>query len=541
MATKTINAAANWGLGTGGAVLVVDPSHPGDDTTNTSTPFTTVQSAVNAAASGASILIAPGTYSETVTVTDKNLTLQALTRSANEGLAGGVTLGPENYGVAINRINIVSSSGHYVILDGIRVPGSSGISADINVTGNDTAADLLAVDCVFEDEVTFTDGSGDTNASARLLLRDSEIRAGTTVPELVNLGRGVSPSLCEGYLSLSSTVAYVQTSQTAKTQIYLLPSDKGHRVSLSDDTQGIFWREYTITSPSIKTTDTQTGSTTNTSTTVTGLDTDQLVVGMKVTGTNIPANTTIATIPTTSSITLNNAATGTGSVSLTFKCPANAQYDLFLDAITGVPRLTFSAAWTNATTRSTAIDTSLGFGIKDGDARYKRVGAILITATDGEVATSFGGDATAGFWSIWNQFNRVEVGFSVWDSANSWTHANNSTWAAPNGGSTNYRATFMVGEGLEQFKARFLLQVTTPASTAGAPGIGVDSTSARSGYNTYNPQSATQTQHAWWKGQLAAGSHFISALDYSSGGTATFYGDNNVAYLQTGLHIEGWF
>lgn len=71
---------------------------------------------------------------------------------------------------------------------------------------------------------------------------------------------------------------------------------------------------------------TQTGSTTNTSVTVTGLSsTAQLVPGMSVTGTGIAATTVIATIVSSTSITLSLAATATGTPSLTFAVVGYAQ------------------------------------------------------------------------------------------------------------------------------------------------------------------------------------------------------------------------
>ena len=63
----------------------------------------------------------------------------------------------------------------------------------------------------------------------------------------------------------------------------------------------------------------QTGTTTNTSATVTGLSsTPTLGLNQSVTGTGIPANTFISTIDSGTQITLTNAATGSASPTLTF-------------------------------------------------------------------------------------------------------------------------------------------------------------------------------------------------------------------------------
>jgi hypothetical protein len=86
------------------------------------------------------------------------------------------------------------------------------------------------------------------------------------------------------------------------------------------------------------TTTTQTG-TLNSTTAVTGLTgTASLVLGMPVSGTNIPAGTTIAAITSATAITLSQAATGSGSVTLTF----TAARGLFL----GLWRFCYILLWT---------------------------------------------------------------------------------------------------------------------------------------------------------------------------------------------------
>lgn len=70
-------------------------------------------------------------------------------------------------------------------------------------------------------------------------------------------------------------------------------------------------------------TSTQNG-TLNATTSVTGLnDTSQLAVGMEVEGANIPGSTTIATIVSSTAITLSSAATGSGTSSITFYAYGN--------------------------------------------------------------------------------------------------------------------------------------------------------------------------------------------------------------------------
>lgn len=82
-------------------------------------------------------------------------------------------------------------------------------------------------------------------------------------------------------------------------------------------------------------TTTQTGNTTSTSTTITGLTSTQtLGIGMKVTGGGIQAGTTIASIASSTSITISQAATATATVTLTFSAPTS------LNLLTGSPTYT---------------------------------------------------------------------------------------------------------------------------------------------------------------------------------------------------------
>jgi hypothetical protein len=70
----------------------------------------------------------------------------------------------------------------------------------------------------------------------------------------------------------------------------------------------------------------QSGTLTNGGATVTGLTTTNLRAGMTVTGTGIPASTTIAQVVDATSIVLTNNATSAGSQSLTFTVKATIDY-----------------------------------------------------------------------------------------------------------------------------------------------------------------------------------------------------------------------
>jgi hypothetical protein len=77
-------------------------------------------------------------------------------------------------------------------------------------------------------------------------------------------------------------------------------------------------------------------------------------------------------------------------------------------------------------------------------------------------------------------------------------------------------------------------------ASGAAWGVGYDSTSALSGTTGYG--SSTTAVFGTAEYQAAAiGFHYFQALEYSQGGTSTYYGDAGLAFFQSGLHFSGRF
>ena len=87
-------------------------------------------------------------------------------------------------------------------------------------------------------------------------------------------------------------------------------------MSIDDSTNWLEWLEYYQKLRDLPATINMTGTTVDTSTTVTFADTARLVTGMTITGTNIPAGTTISSIDNGTEITISAAATGDGSAEM---------------------------------------------------------------------------------------------------------------------------------------------------------------------------------------------------------------------------------
>jgi hypothetical protein len=143
-----------------------------------------------------------------------------------------------------------------------------------------------------------------------------------------------------------------------------------------------------------------TGNTTINSTSVTNISsTTNIIAGMTVTGTGIPANTTVVS-KTSTSIIISNQATATGTaVSLSFTAPANNTFIVTFNTGTSVnptnvtKTMTFTGSATGTATLLSSIlstiNTSVsGYGV--ATVTQTTSGYLKITATTGSVTIGSG-------------------------------------------------------------------------------------------------------------------------------------------------------
>lgn len=182
-----------------------------------------------------------------------------------------------------------------------------------------------------------------------------------------------------------------------QTTLYFSPF-KSNRLALYNGTK---WVLYTFTEKTLKTTDTQTGSTQLGIKIITGLtDTSQFIVGMVVSGTNIAASSVISTIDSPTQVTLNNNCTGTGSVAITFKFPKDSNYDVYVHDVAGTPKLK-AIKWSNDTTRATALVFQDRRRVKTSDATWLYLGCFRTSTVDGQFTTA------PSMRYLWNEYNRM--------------------------------------------------------------------------------------------------------------------------------------
>jgi hypothetical protein len=212
-------------------------------------------------------------------------------------------------------------------------------------------------------------------------------------------------------------------------------------------------------------------------------------------------------------------------------------YDVFIYDNAGALALELTA-WTNDTTRATALTTQNGVYVKTGALTRLYLGSFRTTGVSGQTA-----DAAA-TRLLWNYFNRVERPLSVLPTTDSWTYTT-ATWRQANNSTANQVAV-MVGVAEDAIALDLMAHVQS--DTLGRivnSAIGEDSTTTPLGVGgggtisymnqfvaTYMLRGLAQVRKI-----PAAGYHFYAWLEYSgAGGTTTWYGDVGLpTQMQSGL------
>jgi hypothetical protein len=218
---------------------------------------------------------------------------------------------------------------------------------------------------------------------------------------------------------------------------------------------------------------------------------------------------------------------------------ANTNYDVFLYNNSGTLTLEL-VAWTNDTTRATALQTQDGVWVKSGTTSHRYLGTIRTTGTTGQSE-----DSSLKRY-VWNYFNRVPRRLNRIESTSSWTYGS-TTWRQANG-STSNQVDVVVG--IAEVLVNLWLLEWARSSTGDycAVAIGEDSTSTPSSNALIASTVAVSvggTQDSTTQSSLSVyptlGYHFYAWLEKGGpSGTTTFRGTQSGtgAFCQCGLN--GW-
>lgn len=218
--------------------------------------------------------------------------------------------------------------------------------------------------------------------------------------------------------------------------------------------------------------------------------------------------------------------------SLALVVTANTNYDVFLYDNAGTLTLELTA-WTNDTTRATALVSQDGVLVKSGATTRRYLGTIRASGsnvTEDSAAKRF----------VWNVMNRVSRTVRVLEATNSWTYTT-ATWRQANNAAANQIAV-VAGLSEDAISVLVSAESATNSSAIARVAIGEDSTSApsansvRGGSNTAGGTSSTNNPQAFATIVPAIGYHYFAWLEWSTAtGTTTWYGDNGGTDMQSGM------
>jgi hypothetical protein len=212
-------------------------------------------------------------------------------------------------------------------------------------------------------------------------------------------------------------------------------------------------------------------------------------------------------------------------------------YDVWVYDNAGTLTLELTA-WTNDTTRATALTTQDGVYVKTGALTRRYLGSVRTTGSSGNTE-----DSLAKRY-VWNYYNRVPRPMRVIEATNSWSYS--TTLRQANGSAAN-QLDFVVGVAEVQATISVVGLATSSASGYDQTvAIGQDSAvAAMAGQvgmtvSSISTGSAIQQIRADVQVQPAVGRHYYAWLEYSSAGaggqTTTWYGDNGGTIIQSGIY-----
>lgn len=196
-------------------------------------------------------------------------------------------------------------------------------------------------------------------------------------------------------------------------------------------------------------------------------------------------------------------------------------YDIFCYDDSGTPTLEF-LAWTDDTTRATAITYQDGVKVKSGDATRRYLGVFYTTST-----TTTESSETSRY--LQNENNQVPLKLYRVETTTQWTYNgafrqfNNNTANQVNFVSGSVETLVTVQLHCRRWNSQAGV-TTVSAIGLDSTSTPIDGTSSRSYFDSTGA-NYSMTSQAWYIGYLGVGKHYFSLLEFSNaGGTTTWVG-----------------
>lgn len=212
---------------------------------------------------------------------------------------------------------------------------------------------------------------------------------------------------------------------------------------------------------------------------------------------------------------------------------ADTNFDVFVYNNSGTLTLT-TTAWTNATTRATAIVLLNGSYVKSGTSTQLYVGTIRTNSAGAQTEDS----AAKAF--VYNMFNRVVRPRRVLEATNTWTY--NGGWRQANGSTANQIA-FVAGLSEDTLDVTAVGAGSNSNGAAHYVGIGLDATNAKAAESQTGiiqgdtAATGVGSATAIYRAMPAIGYHYVAWLEASDNSTQTWNGDNGSTIIQTGISM----
>ena len=195
-------------------------------------------------------------------------------------------------------------------------------------------------------------------------------------------------------------------------------------------------------------------------------------------------------------------------------------YDVFIQYNAGTPQLSLTA-WTNATTRATALAYQNGVLVLSGTTTSRYLGTIYVDGSG-----NFN-DASS-LRAVWNYYNRVNKMLYNASTA-SWSYQSASIRQCD--ASSNFQINFVSGLGEDSLQMVGSMSYNQATGAIYAIGFGLDTTTAFSQASSYN-QMSTVGANQWSSTTIQiilspqVGYHYISLNEQSTAAVFTTVGDS---------------